>query len=75
MKNFSAPHENSWVPFAVNSGMRIRKENRIDAIYTTSPPHSSHAAGLIRKEDVIALYNIKVITENLDNILHRLYVE
>ncbi|MGD9897742.1 MAG: glycosyltransferase [Calditrichaceae bacterium] len=36
-----------WIPFVVREGMRINKKNNIDVIYTTSPPHSSHLAGLI----------------------------
>jgi hypothetical protein len=36
-----------WVPFAVSAGGRIRRAKKIDAIYTTSPPHSTHLAGLI----------------------------
>ncbi len=36
-----------WIPFVVREGLRINKKNTIDVIYTTSPPHSSHLAGLI----------------------------
>jgi glycosyltransferase involved in cell wall biosynthesis len=48
MRFFSFPdHMLLWVPFAVSQARRICRSNRIDAIYTTSPPHSSHLAGLI----------------------------
>jgi len=35
-----------WVPFAIRIGFKIIKEEKIDAIYTTSPPHSTQLAGL-----------------------------
>lgn len=48
MRIFSFPdHMTAWIPFTVKTGLRICKNKRIDAIYTTSPPHSSHLAGLI----------------------------
>lgn len=31
-----------WVPFAVNAGVRIAKEECVDAIYSVSPNHSCH---------------------------------
>jgi hypothetical protein len=36
-----------WIPFAVKTGLKICRHTQIDAIYTTSPPHSTHLAGLI----------------------------
>ncbi|MFZ5568865.1 MAG: glycosyltransferase family 4 protein [Thermodesulfobacteriota bacterium] len=36
-----------WVPFAVRKGLEIHKRSPVDAIYTTSPPHSTHLAGLL----------------------------
>ena len=36
-----------WVPTAVRTGLDICKLREISAIYTTSPPHSSHLAGLL----------------------------
>ena len=36
-----------WVPAAVMKGLRVHRENGYDAIMTTSPPHSSHLAGLL----------------------------
>lgn len=48
MKLCSFPdHMVFWVPFAVWKGLMINKEAQINAIYTTSPPHSTHLAGLI----------------------------
>jgi len=48
MEIFSFPdHMLLWVPFAVSKGLSIFKERGFDAIYTTSPPHSTHLAGLI----------------------------
>lgn len=48
MKLFSFPdHMLLWVPFAVRRGIQICKEKPINVIYTTSPPHSNHLAGLI----------------------------
>jgi glycosyltransferase involved in cell wall biosynthesis len=47
MKLFSFPdHMALWVPFAVREGMKIHKIDPVDAIYTTSPPHSTHLAGV-----------------------------
>ena len=50
MRVFSFPdHMLLWVPFAVREGLSINKKNPFSAIYTTSPPHSTHLAGLILK--------------------------
>ena len=47
MKVFSFPdHMLLWVPFAVAEGRRLMRSRPFDAIYTTSPPHSTHLAGL-----------------------------
>lgn len=48
MRIFSFP-DNAlfWVPFAVQKGLTICSQKSVDAIYTTSPPHSSHLAGLV----------------------------
>ena len=47
MKIFSFPdHMLFWVPFAVRRGLEINRDRPFDAIYTTSPPHSTHMAGL-----------------------------
>jgi len=35
-----------WVPTAVRKGVEKCRSGRIHAIYTTSPPHSTHLAGL-----------------------------
>jgi glycosyltransferase involved in cell wall biosynthesis len=48
MKIFSFPdHMLLWVPFAVRQGLKINRDKPFDAIYTTSPPHSTHLAGLL----------------------------
>ena len=48
MRIFSFPdHMTTWIPFAVKAGLKICKNKHIDAIYTTSPPHSTHLAVLI----------------------------
>lgn len=38
-----------WVPFAVQAGIRAAGKNRIQAVFTTSPPHSAHLAGYFLK--------------------------
>ena len=38
-----------WIPFAVSRGFSIAKKQRIDAIYSTAPPFSSHLAALALK--------------------------
>jgi glycosyltransferase involved in cell wall biosynthesis len=40
-----------WIDYAVSEGLRIIKENKIDLIYTTSAPYTSHIIGLkIKKQ-------------------------
>lgn len=47
-KLFSIPdHMVLWVPFAVARGIRLMRREDFDVIYTSSPPHSGHLAGLI----------------------------
>ncbi|MFX0196598.1 MAG: glycosyltransferase family 4 protein [Candidatus Hodarchaeota archaeon] len=47
MRIFSFPdHMLLWALFAVKEGLGICKSKGVDAIYTTSPPHSVHLAGL-----------------------------
>lgn len=36
-----------WVPFAVIRGRHVLREQEVDAIVTTGPPHSTHLAGAI----------------------------
>ena len=38
-----------WLPFAIATAFRLIKKHKIKIIYTTSPPHSVHLAGLILK--------------------------
>jgi glycosyltransferase involved in cell wall biosynthesis len=50
MRIFSFPdHMLLWVPFVITKGLSICKQRSVSAIYTTSPPHSTHLAGLILK--------------------------
>ncbi|HET6463973.1 MAG TPA: glycosyltransferase [Candidatus Krumholzibacteria bacterium] len=34
-----------WVPFAVRAALEVAKSDRVDAVYSTSPPESTHLAG------------------------------
>ena len=48
MRLFSFPdHMLLWMPFALKKALSVYKINRFDAIYTTSPPHSTHLIGLL----------------------------
>jgi glycosyltransferase involved in cell wall biosynthesis len=48
LKLFSIPdHMLFWVPFAVIKGARLMRREDFDVIYTSSPPHSEHLAGLL----------------------------
>lgn len=48
MKFFSFPdHMLYWIPYVIQAGKTIAEKQNIGAIYTTSPPHSTHLAGLI----------------------------
>jgi glycosyltransferase involved in cell wall biosynthesis len=45
---FSIPdHMLLWVPFAVMRGIALNRSENFDIIYTTSPPHSEHLAGIL----------------------------
>lgn len=35
-----------WVPYAVKAAQKLLKEEKIDHLITTGPPHSTHLAGL-----------------------------
>ncbi len=39
-----------WIPFAVYKGLKIIKKEKVDLIFTTSPPHSLQLTGLIFKK-------------------------
>jgi glycosyltransferase involved in cell wall biosynthesis len=39
-----------WIPFAVTKGYRIIKENNIDIVYVSSPPHSTQMIGFFLKK-------------------------
>jgi glycosyltransferase involved in cell wall biosynthesis len=48
LRLFSFPdHMVFWVPFALIEGIKISRSQRIDAVYTTSPPHSTHIGGML----------------------------
>jgi hypothetical protein len=48
MRLFSFPdHMILWLPFALLRGLKICKEKKVCAIYTTSPPHSSQIIGYL----------------------------
>jgi hypothetical protein len=51
-----------WIPFAVNRSLQLHRSARFDAVYTTSPPHSTHLAGLIFSR----LTKVPVITDFRD---------
>lgn len=36
-----------WIPFAVAAGLRIARLMKIDAVYSTAPPYSSHVAAML----------------------------
>jgi len=40
-------HKVGWVPFAILEGISLIKSRKVDLIYVTSPPHSSHLVGLL----------------------------
>ena len=50
--NFFIPDaRKGWIPFAVKEALRIIREEQIDLLVSTGPPHSTHLAGLrIKKE-------------------------
>lgn len=39
-----------WIPFAIDRGLTVARDNRIDAIYSSAPPFSSHLAALALKK-------------------------
>jgi glycosyltransferase involved in cell wall biosynthesis len=39
-----------WIPFAVHAAVRSAARNPFDAVFTTSPPHSAHLAGLLLRK-------------------------
>lgn len=43
--------ERGWVPIAAAHGREIIRREKIDAIYTTSPPHSTHLIGCALSKD------------------------
>lgn len=50
--NFFVPDaRKGWVKYAVSEGASIIKNQKIDAIITTGPPHSTHLIGLILQKE------------------------
>jgi len=39
-----------WIPFALSKGLKICKREKIDLIFSTSPPPSAHLAGYLLKK-------------------------
>ncbi|MBU8892324.1 MAG: glycosyltransferase [Bacteroidales bacterium] len=51
--NFFIPDaRKAWCRFAINEAKKIIKENQIEAIITTGPPHSTHLTGLAIKKEL-----------------------
>jgi glycosyltransferase involved in cell wall biosynthesis len=68
-----------WIPFAYHEGIRAAGKNRIQAVFTTSPPHSSHLAGLRLKRRLgipwVADFRDGWVRESFDRVptpLHRM---
>ncbi len=51
-----------WVPYASMAAEKILKENNIDAVVTTGPPHSTHLVGLRLKKK----YGVKWVADMRD---------
>jgi glycosyltransferase involved in cell wall biosynthesis len=61
--NFFIPDaRKGWVPYAIKQAEEILKTEKIDAIITTGPPHSTHLIGLQLKEK----YGVKWIADFRD---------
>lgn len=61
--NFFIPDaRRGWVPYAVNQAEEIIKSQKIDAIITTGPPHSTHLIGLQLKQK----YGVKWVADFRD---------
>ena len=61
--NFFVPDaRKGWVPYAIEQAEQILKNEKIDAIITTGPPHSAHLIGLALKQK----HNIKWIADLRD---------
>lgn len=39
-----------WIPFAVKKGLQIIKENKIDVVISSGPPHTTHLIALLIKK-------------------------
>jgi glycosyltransferase involved in cell wall biosynthesis len=67
----------AWVPFAVRDGLQSTKGNPYDALFTTSPPHSAHLAGLVLKRRLripwIADFRDSWLMEKFDRVPTRLH--
>jgi len=52
-----------WLPFAIHASLRLIRRHHIDVVYTTSPPQSSHLAGLV----LSALTGVKWLADFRDD--------
>lgn len=52
-----------WWPFALSKSIQILKKEKIDAVLTSSPPHSSHLVGFFLKK----FWKVPWITDFRDN--------
>jgi glycosyltransferase involved in cell wall biosynthesis len=46
---FIPDNEVPWLPIAAAKALRLAKKEKVDAVITTSPPHSVHLVGLLTK--------------------------
>ncbi len=58
-----------WIPHAFKKAMEIIKKERIDLIFTTSPPHSVHLLGIMLKKTT----NLPWVADFRDNWLTEEY--
>lgn len=48
VRTLTTPDEHvGWIPFVIAAGLRVARQQRVDVILVSSPPHSSQLAGLI----------------------------
>jgi glycosyltransferase involved in cell wall biosynthesis len=67
----------AWIPFAVSAALRSARRIRFDAIFTTSPPHSAHLAGLLLQKALrvpwIADFRDSWLMEKFDRVPTRFH--
>ena len=66
-----------WVPFAVQAGLRSAGKTAFGALFTTSPPHSVHLAGLMLRKMLripwVADFRDSWLMEKFDPVPTRLH--